>query len=557
MWRAEDQHPADVAVIVPTILRPSLERAVRSVFGQDLSATIQILIGIDKPAGDGDLLRRLKATAPGNVRITILDLGYSTSQRHGGLVNVWGGGALRTMLSYAANSRYLAYLDDDNWWDEKHLSSLLEAVQCAEWAYSKRWFVDAQSLEPLCVDEWESLGPGQGVFKDSFGGFVDPNCLLLDSFACEPVLRLWSVAPEKKAGRMADRNIFHNLKNHFSHSGTGLPTAFYVLQPADPRHPERLEFIRGAEPGPAEFLAREAARRRDEVAGWPERRGAKAVASAAAPLIFIGGAARSGTTLLQSILCADEDANPLIREAQWITHFTRLYRWSKDNFAAIQQDYFATPEEYRDFHAKLLTQFLVQASRRLGERPCLVLKNPEMTALFGDLRELATEARFTVMMRDPRDIIASMLEVQAKFDRQKKTAPIPLKRDMKTLSQRVRSYYAPFADPGLRENTLFVRYEDLTCEPRHEVQRLRDFTGLALADFDPARDWSQAGGGDAYQPGRYKEYTTELFGEAISRRRIGKFRTRLNPDEIATVEHECADIFKSFGYRPQHDPQAP
>ena len=72
MWRAEDQRPADVAVIVPTILRPSLERAVRSVFGQDLSGTIQILIGIDKPAGDGDLLRRLKAAAPKNVRLTIL-----------------------------------------------------------------------------------------------------------------------------------------------------------------------------------------------------------------------------------------------------------------------------------------------------------------------------------------------------------------------------------------------------------------------------------------------------------------------------------------------------
>jgi hypothetical protein len=219
--------------------------------------------------------------------------------------------------------------------------------------------------------------------------------------------------------------------------------------------------------------------------------------------VFIGGAARSGTTLLQSILCADEDANPLVREAQWITHFARLYRWSKDNFAAIQNDYFASPEECRDFHAKLLTQFLAQASQRLGERPCLVLKNPEMTALFGDLRELATEAKFAVMMRDPRDIIASMLEVREKFDRQKKTAPIPLERDMKSLSLRVRSYYAPFADTSLREDTLFVRYEDLTHNPQHEVQRLRNFTGLALADFDPARDWSQAAAGGAYQPGRW------------------------------------------------------
>ena len=66
---------------------------------------------------------------------------------------------------------------------------------------------------------------------------------------------------------------------------------------------------------------------------------------------------------------------------------------------------------------------------------------------------------------------------------------------MKSLSLRVRSYYDPFADTSLRENTLFVRYEDLTREPQREVQRLRDFTGLALADFDPVRDWSQAAAG--------------------------------------------------------------
>ena len=190
-------------------------------------------------------------------------------------------------------------------------------------------------------------------------------------------------------------------------------------------------------------------------------------------------------------------------------------------------------------------------TRRYGDPACLVLKNPELTAHFGGLQELAPEAKFVVMVRDPRDIIASILEVQAKFERQKKAPPFPLTHDVKSWSLWVRRYYLAFAKADVRENTLFVRYEDLTRQPQHEVERLRAFTGLALTDFDPARNWPQGSGGrEGGQPGRYEEYVTELFGKAISRRRIGKFRARLSADEIAIIEHECADIIKGFGYLP-------
>jgi len=42
----------DAAVVMPTLLRPSLERAVRSVFAQDLGGRIQLLIGVDCPSSE-------------------------------------------------------------------------------------------------------------------------------------------------------------------------------------------------------------------------------------------------------------------------------------------------------------------------------------------------------------------------------------------------------------------------------------------------------------------------------------------------------------------------
>jgi len=46
------------------------------------------------------------------------------------------------MLVYAANSRYVGYLDDDNWIHEGYLARLRAAIEGRDWAYTLRWYVD-------------------------------------------------------------------------------------------------------------------------------------------------------------------------------------------------------------------------------------------------------------------------------------------------------------------------------------------------------------------------------------------------------------------------------
>ena len=115
------------AVVLPTILRPSLLRAVKSVYAQDALGSLQLLLGIDTKVGDPGLLEQIVALKPDNWVLTICDLGYSTAVRNGGIYPAGDGGSLRTILSYAANSPFVAYLDDDNWWAPDHLSSLLQS----------------------------------------------------------------------------------------------------------------------------------------------------------------------------------------------------------------------------------------------------------------------------------------------------------------------------------------------------------------------------------------------------------------------------------------------
>ncbi len=239
------QTPFEAAVVMPTVLRPGLARAVASVYAQDLpfGARLQLLIGLDVAAGDRALIDRLAADCPDHIAFMLFDPGYSTSVRHGGLYPNRYSGALRTILSYAANSRYVAYLDDDNWWAPDHVASLLGAIAGVEWAFSQRWFVEAETAEPICLDDWESVGPDAGVFLEKFGGFVDPSSLMLDKFAAHDVLPFWSLSPYED-GSGEDRLVFASLKGALQGRPSGQATSYYTINPADPMQSTRLQQMR-------------------------------------------------------------------------------------------------------------------------------------------------------------------------------------------------------------------------------------------------------------------------------------------------------------------------
>jgi hypothetical protein len=222
----------DVAVLIPTVLRKSLGRAVRSVFKQDIEGKVQIIVGVDIARGSRDLLAKLKRECPTNMALHVIDMEFSTSRRNGGLYPTYGGGALRTIMSYAAKARYVAYLDDDNWWAPSHLRDLLRVIRGKDWAFSYRWYVDPETLKPLCVDKWESVGPGKGVYKKRFNGFVDTNCLMIDKLACHWLLPAWCI-PLMKSGEGEDRLIFKKLHTKHEWACTNAATTFYVYRPDD------------------------------------------------------------------------------------------------------------------------------------------------------------------------------------------------------------------------------------------------------------------------------------------------------------------------------------
>jgi hypothetical protein len=222
---ADLQTPFDVGIVTVTVVRQTLPQALRSVFAQRFSGRIQVLVGVDRWVGDRAMAEQLRAEAPSHVAVTLLDLGYSTSQRNGGVYPSHYGGALKTMLSYAANSRYVTYLDDDNWYAPDHVATMLEAVAGKAWAFSLRHFVDAESGTPLCPDTWESLGPDRGVYANAQGGFVDTNCYFIDKLACNDVFPEWAMT-RFAGGTGGDRQVLEKLRGR-PFGTNGAHTVFY------------------------------------------------------------------------------------------------------------------------------------------------------------------------------------------------------------------------------------------------------------------------------------------------------------------------------------------
>ena len=222
---ADLQTPFDVGIVMITVVRKTLAQALRSVYGQAFAGRIQVLVGVDRWQGDRAAVEQLAGQAPSHVAVTMLDLGYSTSQRHGGVYPSHYGGALKTILSYAANSRHVTYLDDDNWYAPDHVATMLAAVEGKAWAFALRQFVDAESGALLCPDTWESLGPGRGVYAKTQGGFVDTNCYFIDKLACNDVFPEWAMT-RFAGGTGGDRQVLEKLRGR-AFGSNGAHSLFY------------------------------------------------------------------------------------------------------------------------------------------------------------------------------------------------------------------------------------------------------------------------------------------------------------------------------------------
>lgn len=266
-------------------------------------------------------------------------------------------------------------------------------------------------------------------------------------------------------------------------------------------------------------------------------------------VFYVGGSQRSGTTLLQNLLCQAESANPMIREASYFRALVQVYKYGKDDFENDTKDYFCDRMALQEFHASILEKFLVVLCRKYSNSSNLVLKEPHLTMLFPELYELLPDSRFIVLVRDPRDIIASMVKVGEAIKAQGNEHFFQ-DRDMVQLSNHVKRFYWPCLsnkDEGFGRQILYVKYEDLVTEPAVVIDTLNEYTGLDLKPDTGKISTSDHFGADVLSQ-RYSPWYKSDSGGGITNSSIGNYKNVLSALEIKQVESSFTGFMKRFDY---------
>ncbi len=269
--------------------------------------------------------------------------------------------------------------------------------------------------------------------------------------------------------------------------------------------------------------------------------------------VFVGGSQRTGTSIAQQMLCQLPEANPYLYEASFLSGMVRCYADARTKFDKNEECYFGSVQELRNFQSGVIHAFLEGLTQRLGGPLHLILKEPHLTIYWPFLFELVPEAKFLLMVRDPRDAIASMITVGEKL-KQLGQQYMFVDRDIPALCAHFLSFYEPaFAvkSPEFRQQLGVVHYEELVTDPHQTLIDITKFTGVGFDQIDltaPLRS-GKVKTDELKKSDFFSPWTTELSGQNPSTTRIGNHVNVLTPVERTLVEHHCADFFDWFGYR--------
>jgi len=270
----------------------------------------------------------------------------------------------------------------------------------------------------------------------------------------------------------------------------------------------------------------------------------------AAPLLFVVGAPRSGTTLLRAManrhsrigLCDETfffywvaqrervfgDLADPARRARAVDRFLetrRVIRLGLDA-ASLRRTLLAEATSYPAFFASLLRCYArAQGKEIAGE------KTPQHALHARTLLDWYPDARVVHLVRDPRDVAASLKRMP--WGSGSRLGDATLWRDCVAAAE------ACAADPRF----LRVRYEALVERPQPELERICAALGVA---FEPAMLAAEGGKSDRWWFDRAQG--------ALEKSRVERWRSELGADEIAVVEAAAGDWLARLGYAPAGPP---
>ena len=253
-------------------------------------------------------------------------------------------------------------------------------------------------------------------------------------------------------------------------------------------------------------------------------------------MILIGGAQRSGTTLLQTLL-ANALGAPILPEAHILCDLMESYKRAKDAPRKTQY-FYADDEELLAFFRACAERHIGDLTRRLDGADNLVLKDPNFVQFDDAAASMLPHAVRIVCLRDPRDIAASFLRIGQRETHGE--AGKYRRRDIHFIGKKIVEAYGGLVDrraPNLHASATrnWSRPRRTRCGPSPATP---GSSCRSTASTDPV--WLESGA--RHDPA----WVSHLEEAAPSTESVGSYRKAMSAREIALI---AADFCRSHGFR--------
>lgn len=248
-------------------------------------------------------------------------------------------------------------------------------------------------------------------------------------------------------------------------------------------------------------------------------------------LVFVGGCPRSGTTLLQNMLDSQGDifGGPEFRALSDIVSMRDKLRELVETRGV---SVFCSGQDVDRSVAAFIENLLTPVAVRNG-RSVLSEKTPENVLWFSQLTDLFPRARFLFVVRDPRAIVSSMLEVGQRA----RSKGSPVVWFTQSLIPAIRFTFTCM-EAGFRavektpDRISVVKYEDLVCSPESETKKIARFLSVP---WTPAmlRPGEKKHAGEIDLDGVW--YDAKMYYRNPDQAAVGRSMNRLSELDQATI----------------------
>ncbi|WP_085522064.1 sulfotransferase [Tuberibacillus sp. Marseille-P3662] len=191
--------------------------------------------------------------------------------------------------------------------------------------------------------------------------------------------------------------------------------------------------------------------------------------------IFVGGAGRSGTTLLRVMLNAHPNlcSGP---ELKLLPMISDLYNQT-NQLTSIMHSYHLEKSDINDIYATFVSGFF-RKFKNWSKADRIIEKTPHNVLIMKELANIFPKAKFIHVVRDGRDVASSLVEMNWRDFQGKPLWYVQnIKNAAKYWAQVVNKAINDSNHPQLRDNVLTIKYEDLINQPEQIIQTVLNFIG--------------------------------------------------------------------------------